>query len=326
VFLARHVVTMVENEDIERFYKKAINDKKGNLFTRVDWLEGMIKNLQVRDVTNYVTQIIDQNKEIILSSVAGGTTDPTDAAFTGVVISPSGQNIGGVLYNFALVEDGVVITGWGDDGASVIVGGGDVFGDSVPSVANHAATYADTTGKHIKDSGVSIIGSSGVVGIGGLAAQNNVGGGVVAIGESAAQDNTGAQVIGIGSQAAQSNVGDHVIGIGVGAAIAPTGSYIVAIGANAAAGVSGRTVAIGYQAGAHETGSNKLFIDTYLRANEAGDRAGAIIYGVMDDDPALQELHFNADVDVNGVFTVNGSPVSGGGSQAQIMAIASIGF
>lgn len=110
-----------DDQYIDRFYKKSINGKKGNLFQRVEWLEELVRNLQVRDTTNFITQIIQENKEIILSSVAGGTTDPTDPTFTGIVISPSGQVIGGVLYNFALVENGVVLTGLGDDGGTTIV-------------------------------------------------------------------------------------------------------------------------------------------------------------------------------------------------------------
>jgi len=111
----------MEEQYIDAFYKKAINGKKGNLFTRVDALEELLKNLQVRDTTQFITQIIQENKEIIIPSLVGGVTDPTDETFSGIVISPSGQLIDGVLYSFAIVVDGVVISGIGDDGDPVIV-------------------------------------------------------------------------------------------------------------------------------------------------------------------------------------------------------------
>ena len=155
----------IDDQYIDRFYKEAINGRKGNLFTRIEKLEELIRNVQVRDVTNHITQIINQEKEIILSSVAGGTTDPTDAAFTGVVISPSGQTIDGVLYNFALVEDGVVITGWGDDGASVIVGGGDVFSDEAVADVSEIVVFSNVDGKHIQGAGLTITEMTGKGGI-----------------------------------------------------------------------------------------------------------------------------------------------------------------
>lgn len=106
---------------VEKFYKEVMNGKKGNLFTRVDWLEDQLKRLQVGDITEFITNVITENKEIIQPSITGGIMDPTDATFSGVVISPSGQMIDGILYSFAIVVDGVVITGFGSDGSSTTV-------------------------------------------------------------------------------------------------------------------------------------------------------------------------------------------------------------
>ena len=61
-------------EYLDRFYKKAVNGKKGNLFTRVDALEELLRHLQVRDVTQYITSIVNENKEIIIPSLLGGVS------------------------------------------------------------------------------------------------------------------------------------------------------------------------------------------------------------------------------------------------------------
>lgn len=53
-------------------------------------------------------------------------------------------------------------------------------------------------------------------------------------------------------------------------------------------------IGLGYNAGAHETGSNALYIDNQDRTNTAGDKAGAIIYGVMAAAAANQRLQINA--------------------------------
>jgi len=93
---------MPNDESIDRFYKKSIVNRDKNLFLRVEALEEMLRAIKTGrpvSVTN-IQNIINENQEIILPSVVGGTSDPTDPAFTGVVISPSGQTIGGVLYNF----------------------------------------------------------------------------------------------------------------------------------------------------------------------------------------------------------------------------------
>lgn len=101
----------------ERFYKKSVLGRDENLFLRVESLEKWRDAFKAGSgsVIQNISNLIYENREIILSSIAGGTTDPTATDFTGVVISPSGQTINGVLYNFALVENGVVLTGMGQD-------------------------------------------------------------------------------------------------------------------------------------------------------------------------------------------------------------------
>jgi hypothetical protein len=93
-------------ETFETFYKRIINGKKGNVFTRLDWLESQVRKMGAKDVTNFITQIIQNNQQIIMPSVPGGTADPTNAAFTGVIISPQGVLLpsDGVVYTFAMVR------------------------------------------------------------------------------------------------------------------------------------------------------------------------------------------------------------------------------
>jgi hypothetical protein len=331
------------SDTLDRFDKLSVTGRGGNLFLRVEALENVLQDLLTSGYAvldqQSVSGVVSENWEFIRSSVEGGTNDPTDPAFTGVVISQSGQWVGGVLYHFALIEDGVVITGWGEDGGTIVVGGGDVFGDTVPSVADHIATFTDATGKHIKDSGLRAVGDAAlyIIGIGENALGGNTGLTIVAIGYNAGQNNSGSDVVAIGLNAGISNTGNDVILIGNSAGHGNLGGGLIAIGSQAAGssvatnavaignqtGSHARMIALGFYAGRHETASDRLYIDSRNRVNEAGDRAGAIIYGVMDDDPALQELTFNANVTVNGDLTVTGAG-GGGSSLAQILAVSSM--
>jgi len=136
------------NGYVERFYKEVMNGKKGNLFTRVEWLEENLKRLQVGDITQFITNVIQENKEIIQPSILGGVSDPTDATFSGIVISPSGQMIDGILYSFAIVIDGVVFTGFGDDGGTpVVIGtGGDMTKAVYDPTLNEKPAYVWVSG------------------------------------------------------------------------------------------------------------------------------------------------------------------------------------
>lgn len=140
----------------EEFYKEAVTGKKGNLYTRVAWLEDALRRLAVGDITQYISQVIYDNKRIVVPSVLGGNPDPTASDFSGIVIDPDGQIIDGITYSFAIVIDGVVFTGFGNDGGTpVIVGtGGDVVGPASAIVGN-LAMFDSVTGKVIADSGIS---------------------------------------------------------------------------------------------------------------------------------------------------------------------------
>ena len=63
-------------------------------------------------------------------------------------------------------------------------------------------------------------------------------------------------------------------------------------------------VFLGHDAGYHETGSSKLFIDNVKRTNEADGRVKSLIYGVFAAAVADQDLVFNADVGINTVPTL----------------------
>ena len=173
------------------------------------------------------------------------------------------------------------------------------------------------------------------LGYGALAA-NTLGSNNVAIGGGALTANlTGNYNVGVGTAAIISNTaGNNNVGIGYGSLYSVKGSSNVGIGYesivsnnsgsnNTAIGyrslrynVSGSgCVAIGYTAGHHETGSNKLFIDNLARTNEADGRIKALIYGVFDAATANQHLSFNAqmiDMLYIPTYADNAAAVTGG--------------
>ena len=61
-------------------------------------------------------------------------------------------------------------------------------------------------------------------------------------------------------------------------------------------------IAVGYAAGMYETGSNAFYVDNQDRTNTAGDKAKAILYGVMAAAAANQKLT------VNGLFKLGVIP------------------
>lgn len=298
----------------ERFYKKAIEGRDGNLSLRVEALEEKLRRILLKDATTIINQIISQEIEFISTSVAGGTSDPTDPAFTGVVLSKSGQYINGVLYHFALVIDGVVFNGLGDDGS----GAATVNGLNIDAGLNVAILSSISEFLTTGDGNIAI--GSGVL------EQVTSGDRNIGIGEGALNALTeGSDNVVIGRDAAGDNIeGNNNIVLGSGAfELNQYGSENVIIGVSALHENEGsNNVVIGPTAGTRQTtASNRLFIDNQDRGTAADELIKALIYGIFDADPANQELHFNANVDVNGVFTVNGSPVSGGGlTQAQVMA------
>jgi hypothetical protein len=54
------------------------------------------------------------------------------------------------------------------------------------------------------------------------------------------------------------------------------------------------SIGIGYRAGRYATSSNELYVDNQDRTNTAGDKANAILYGVMASAAASQTLQQNA--------------------------------
>ena len=67
----------------------------------------------------------------------------------------------------------------------------------------------------------------------------------------------------------------------------------------------GGNVALGSYAGFYETASNAFYIDNQDRANTAGDKAKALLYGTFAATAAAQQLTINA-----GTITLNGSAVT----------------
>jgi hypothetical protein len=69
-------------------------------------------------------------------------------------------------------------------------------------------------------------------------------------------------------------------------------------------------IGLGYYAGRYETGSDSLYIDTRNRTNTAGDKAGAILYGVMNNTPTSQRLKINANITTNAINYASDGGVS----------------
>jgi hypothetical protein len=94
-----------------------------------------------------------------------------------------------------------------------------------------------------------------------------------------------------------------------------TGSNNTAIGSRALKNTTGsNNVALGSRAGSYETGSNAFYVDNQDRTDTAGDKAKAILYGVMAAAAANQDLTVNANLFI--------SQVSSGSTQANAGAAA----
>lgn len=144
---------------------------------------------------------------------------------------------------------------------------------------------------------------------------NSFGSNNIAIGQSALSSNTtGSDNTSVGWAAITGNTtGSRNTGVGKEALFANTsGSDNTAIGYQAldsnttgnnntvigSAALSTNTVgtnnvALGFSAGRYETGSNAFYIDNQDRTNTAGDKANAILYGVMASTTANQSLTAN---------------------------------
>jgi hypothetical protein len=84
-----------------------------------------------------------------------------------------------------------------------------------------------------------------------------------------------------------------------------------------AAADSSGNVALGYFAGCYEQGSNAFYVDNQNRTNTAGDKAGALMYGVFNATAASQTLTINAAVNALVSYAVAGTKVVG----AQVASI-----
>lgn len=148
--------------------------------------------------------------------------------------------------------------------------------------------------------GGGAISSNTAVGLSALAGANTGAGNNVAVGLAALLTNTsGTDNMAIGGNCLRINTtGTNNTAIGFDALrLNVSGSGNTAIGIEAGANtVGGPNVFIGAFAGRYETGSNALYIDSRDRSNTAGDKANAIIYGIMDAAAANQTFTINATV------------------------------
>lgn len=161
-------------------------------------------------------------------------------------------------------------------------------------------------------------GSGGItsnLSIGDLAlVSNTFGSANTAVGYAALRFNTNTSYnTAVGTGALTNSVGNHNLGVGQDTLGSnTTGTYNTAVGNEALySNTTGafntvfghyslrsntggtNNVAIGYSAGRYETGSNAFYIDNQNRTNTAGDKAKAILYGVMAATTANQSLTAN---------------------------------
>lgn len=82
-----------------------------------------------------------------------------------------------------------------------------------------------------------------------------------------------------------------------------TGQYNTSIGISSLINNStgSNNVCVGANAGKYETGSDAFYVDSRDRTNTAGDKEGAILYGVMSDTPTSQRLKINANITTNAI-------------------------
>src|SRR3989339_1064193 len=129
---------------------------------------------------------------------------------------------------------------------------------------------------------------------------NTTGSSNTAIGDCALCTNTtGSNNTAIGDGAGYSGTGVFIQNTLIGAETGYNGStpysYNTAVGYRAGYNLFGNSnVMFGMFAGAYELGSNSFYVDNQDRANTAGDKAGALLYGMFNSTPSLQTLTINA--------------------------------
>src|SRR3989339_136154 len=118
-------------------------------------------------------------------------------------------------------------------------------------------------------------------------------------GKSLYSNTTGSTNTAIGDGAGYSGTGVFIQNTLIGAETGYNGStpysYNTAVGYRAGYNLFGNSnVMFGMFAGAYELGSNSFYVDNQDRANTAGDKAGALLYGMFNSTPSLQTLTINA--------------------------------
>lgn len=247
-------------------------------------------------------------------TIAKGGTGQTTAAAARVALLPSMASNGGKFLR--------VNTGETDYELATISGGGDVLGPA-SATDNAVARFDTTTGKLLQNSAVTIADTTGnitggtyngvsvwrgpntdttSVGVGSSAlATLNAGTYYnAAFGTGALQNaTTGARntAVGYSSMNDSTLTGSYNTGVGYSSLlVVGSGNYNTACGYQSGLNVNtgGSNVFLGAFAGAYETGSNSFYVDNQNRADTAGDKAKALLYGTFNASAASQQLTVNA--------------------------------
>ena len=132
--------------------------------------------------------------------------------------------------------------------------------------------------------------------------------------------NTGLLNLGLGYRALYLNA-DGAFNVAVGATALNSnvhGNYNVAVGVGASnAALGDRNVALGFDAGGYETGSDSFYVDNQDRTNTAGDKAKALLYGTFNATASSQTLVTNSaftatyglNIPTGQTYKINSSPI-----------------
>jgi len=147
--------------------------------------------------------------------------------------------------------------------------------------------------------GNNAIAGNTAVGVSALSGNNSGDGNNSAFGKDSLKTNTsGYYNTAIGNGSLYSNTtGAFNSALGNGSlSINTTGQFNSAFGLNSlfSNSTGSNNIGIGYNAGRYETGSGAFYVDSRDRTNTAGDKSGAILYGVMSNTPSSQTLKTNS--------------------------------
>ncbi|MFA5931797.1 MAG: hypothetical protein WC793_00250 [Candidatus Paceibacterota bacterium] len=154
---------------------------------------------------------------------------------------------------------------------------------------------------------------------------NTTGSWNTAYGVTALYNNTtGSNNVAIGGEALGFNtIGGENTAVGVYALdFNTTGSLNTANGMYSLSSNStgSRNVALGYAAGAYELGSSSFYVDAYDRANTAGDKAGALLYGTFNATPSLQTLTINGKITASNAMNKGTVALSAGTATVTVVS------